>query len=58
MPTFHFPFASKRKPLVWAQVQADLNTLQVVPTSTELDPFPTFDVATDTPAAPEHNDLR
>ncbi len=37
------PFATKRKPEAWAQVQADLKTLQTVPTSTELDPFPTYD---------------
>ena len=37
------PFATKSKPAVWAQVQADLKTLATVPTSTELDPFPTFD---------------
>ena len=48
------PFASKRKPEVWAQVQADLKTLQGIPTSTELDPFPTYDQdqAATAPAAP------
>ena len=37
------PFATRKKPQAWAQVQADLKTLQSVPTSTELDPFPTYD---------------
>ena len=37
------PFDTKKHPAAWAQVQADLNTLQTIPTSTELDPFPTFD---------------
>ncbi len=37
------PFATKKKPEQWATVQADLNTLKSVPTSTELDPFPTYD---------------
>ena len=46
------PFASKRNPAVWAQVQADLKTLHDVPTSTELDPFPTYDEDPATPAKP------
>ena len=37
------PFASKKNPQAWATVQADLITLKTVPTSTELDPFPTYD---------------
>jgi hypothetical protein len=37
------PFATKKDPARWATVLADLNTLKTVPTSTELDPFPTYD---------------
>ncbi len=37
------PFATKQNPSAWASVQADLVTLRTVPTSTELDPFPTYD---------------
>ena len=39
------PFATKKKPEQWAILQADLETLKAVPTSTELDPFPTYDEA-------------
>lgn len=37
------PFATKKDVSAWATVQADLITLKTVPTSTELDPFPTYD---------------
>ena len=43
------PFATKRNAEKWAAVQADLATLQSIPTSTELDPFPTYDDAPPTP---------
>jgi hypothetical protein len=36
-------FATKRHPEDWAVVQSDLVALRAVPTSNELDPFPTYD---------------
>jgi hypothetical protein len=36
------PFASKKQPEVWAQVQQDLTVLQGMPTSTEPIPFATY----------------
>jgi hypothetical protein len=36
------PFTTKRNPAQWARVQADLQTLAAMPTSTEPDPFPTY----------------
>ncbi len=39
-------FATKKNPQTWATVQADLITLKSVPTSNELDPFPTYDEPT------------
>ena len=43
------PFATKKDVTRWAVVQTDLLTLKTVPTSTELDPFPTYgDVAAPT----------
>jgi hypothetical protein len=36
------PIATKRKPLVWAQVEADLNTLAAMPTSAAPAPYPTY----------------
>lgn len=36
------PITTKRKPLVWAQVQADLKTLAAMPTSTAPAPYPTY----------------
>jgi hypothetical protein len=47
------PITTKKKPDLWARVQADLVTLQGMPTSTEPDPFPTYgDDTTDNPATP------
>ena len=37
------PFTTKRKPRRWAQVLADLKTLTAMPTSSEPEPFPTYD---------------
>ena len=37
------PFASKKNPAQWARVQVDLKTLEGMPTSTELEPFATYD---------------
>ena len=37
------PFATKSRPEAWAAVQQDLVTLVRVPTSTNPDPFPTYD---------------
>ena len=37
------PFATRKDPAQWAQVQADLKTLAGMPTSTELEPFATYD---------------
>jgi hypothetical protein len=45
----NLPFATKRKPERWAAVQIDLVTLKSIPTSTELDPFPTYDEVVPTP---------
>jgi len=36
------PFATKKDPQQWAQVQADLTTLGAMPTSTEPTPYPTY----------------
>ena len=36
-------FATRKKPAQWAAVQQDLNTLLAMPTSTEQDPFKTYD---------------
>jgi hypothetical protein len=36
------PITTKRDPENWAQVQADLATLAKMPTSTELQPYPTY----------------
>jgi hypothetical protein len=45
------PFATKKKPELWAAVQQDLKTLQTMPTSTAPEPFPTYgDDNDDTPA--------
>jgi hypothetical protein len=41
------PIATKKNPKQWAQVQADLATLAAMPTSTEPDPYPTYDDDTD-----------
>ena len=47
------PITTKKKPQLWARVQADLVTLQGIPTSTEPDPFPTYgDDTTDNPETP------
>jgi Zinc dependent phospholipase C len=44
------PISTKKKPQLWARVQADLATLQGIPTTTEPDPFPTYgDDTTDNP---------
>jgi hypothetical protein len=39
------PFATKKDPGRWAMVLADLQTLQTIPTSTEPDPYPTYDAS-------------
>jgi hypothetical protein len=36
------PFATKKDPQQWAQVQTDLTTLAAMPTSTEPEPYPTY----------------
>ena len=36
------PFATKKDPQEWAQVQADLTTLEGMPTSKEPEPYPTY----------------
>jgi hypothetical protein len=36
------PYATRRKPALWAQLQADLKTLAAMPTSTAPTPFPTY----------------
>jgi hypothetical protein len=36
------PITTKKDPGKWAQVQADLATLATMPTSTELEPYPTY----------------
>jgi hypothetical protein len=36
------PYATRRKPALWAQLQADLKTLAAMPTSTAPQPFPTY----------------
>jgi hypothetical protein len=36
------PFATKKYPALWAQVQADLITMRAMPVSNEPDPFATF----------------
>jgi hypothetical protein len=36
------PITTKKKPDLWARVQADLETLRGMPTSTAPDPFPTY----------------
>jgi hypothetical protein len=36
------PFATKKKPQLWAQVLKDLEVLKTMPTSTEPMPFPTY----------------
>jgi hypothetical protein len=36
------PFATKKLPAAWAQVQQDLATLKTMPTSTEPVPYPTY----------------
>jgi hypothetical protein len=36
------PFATKKYPQQWAQVQTDLAALANMPTSTEPTPFPTY----------------
>jgi hypothetical protein len=36
------PFTTKKDPQRWAQVQADLITLQSIPTSNEPEPYPTY----------------
>jgi hypothetical protein len=36
------PITTKKNPRLWAQVQADLVTLQTMPTSEEAAPFPTY----------------
>jgi hypothetical protein len=36
------PYATRRKPALWAQLQADLKTLAAMPTSTAPAPFPTY----------------
>jgi hypothetical protein len=47
------PIATKKKPQLWARVQADLGTLKSIPTSTAPDPFPTYgDDTTDDPQTP------
>jgi hypothetical protein len=47
------PITTKKKPQLWARVQADLATLRGMPTSTELAPFPTYgDDTTDNPPRP------
>ena len=47
------PISTKKIPSVWAQVQADLSTLAVMPTSTEPEPYPTYgDDAVDPHSAP------
>jgi hypothetical protein len=45
------PITTKKDPQRWAQVQADLITLQSIPTSTEPEPFPTYGTDTGDPAA-------
>jgi hypothetical protein len=37
------PISTKKNAAHWAQVQADLKTLATIPTSTEPEPFPTYD---------------
>jgi hypothetical protein len=46
------PFATKKKPDQWAEVQQDLKTFQSMPTSTAPEPFPTYGDDDDTPATP------
>ena len=41
------PFATKKDPAQWAQVQADLVTLGTMPTSTRPEPYPTYGVSWD-----------
>ena len=41
------PITTKKDPQRWAQVQADLVTLQGIPTSNEPEPFPTYGQDTD-----------
>ena len=36
------PITTKKDPSAWAQVQADLETLAAMPTSTEQEPYPTY----------------
>ena len=36
------PIATKKDPQKWAEVQAELNTLASMPTSTEPQPYPTY----------------
>jgi len=45
------PITTKQNPSQWAQVQADLATLAPMPTSTELQPYPTY--GDQTPASAE-----
>jgi hypothetical protein len=46
------PFATKKMPAAWAQLQADLVTLRTIPISTAPEPFQTYDSDTDTDPAP------
>ncbi len=47
------PITTKKKPELWARVQADLATLQTMPTSNEPAPFPTYgDDNADQPSDP------
>jgi len=41
------PFATKKNPTQWAQVQADLATLVAMPTSVRPDPYPTYGASWD-----------
>jgi len=45
------PFTTKKNPQLWAQVQADLVTLQSISTSNEPDPFATYGDDTGDPTA-------
>ena len=47
------PFATRKDPAKWAQLQADLKTLAGMPTSTELEPFATYDDPAAGDAAPQ-----
>jgi hypothetical protein len=44
------PITTKKDPQRWAQVQADLVTLQTIPTSTDPEPFPMYGQDTGDPA--------